>query len=567
MDLFRHPLWLLGALAAAAGAPLLWSWAESRRRRAAEAFARPEVLPRLFDASALEVRRRRHYLRMGALALLLTSLAAPQWGVELVAVESRSRQVVVAVDTSLSMLAEDLKPNRMEKTKIALSLLIDGLKGSRVGLIAFEGEAFVQCPLTTDLDAVKSFLRRLEAGMLPRRGTAVGKAIELAARQLAKYPGQKAVVLLTDGEDHDSEPLKAAKKAAEQGVQLYILGIGTPEGEPIPVKDAAGNLTGYKKDAQGRTVVSRLGEAGLIRLAAAASGAYWRLSSSEEETTAILERLKGLDKTGGPSGSLSRYRNRYQVPLAAAVLLLIIELLLPETRRRYGGPERRGAKAPLAIGMLALAVTGCGLPADLRLARGNSEYREKEYGAALKQYEKAGAEDPRTGFGSGAALYRMGDFTGAEKAFAEAQKRATEAAPGLLPDAHYNRGNALYRREEMQEAAEAYKRCLLLDPGHEDCRYNLVLALRRPPPSEKKDSPNDPKPQPPRDDKKDEKGGSPPPPPRPQAPQGGGGGGLSREEAERLLQAVKERERAAQENRPVQVNPGGPQNGEGGEDW
>ncbi|MEE8425444.1 MAG: VWA domain-containing protein, partial [Elusimicrobiota bacterium] len=287
MGLFREPAYLLWAVLALAAAAALAGWSHRRRERLLERFARPEVLPRLFDTGALEVRRRRYWLRTAALIGLLIALAGPQWGIRLVTTRSEGSQIMIAVDTSLSMLAEDLKPNRMERAKNALSQLIDGLKGNRIGLIAFAGEAQVQCPLTTDTGAVKSFLRRMETGMIPQPGTAIGKAVRLATAYLQKYPGHKALVLLTDGEDHRSSPLEAVQAAAETGVHVYILGMGTPEGEPIPVKEG-GRVTGYKKDAKGETIVSRLDETGLIKLAAASAGAYYRATDSEEEIQALL---------------------------------------------------------------------------------------------------------------------------------------------------------------------------------------------------------------------------------------------------------------------------------------
>jgi tetratricopeptide (TPR) repeat protein len=563
MDLFRNPLYLIYAIAALAALQFLRLWSEKRRRHVLEAFAHAGILHRLYPQEADAARRTRFWLRAGAVFFLLLALAGPQWGVELITTQTKSTQVMIAVDVSKSMLAEDLRPNRMAKAKQALSLLIDGLVGERIGLIAFAGEAFVQCPLTTDSSAVKSLLRRLTTGMVPQAGTKVGKAIDLGAEYLKKYPGHKAMVLLTDGENHGDDPIERAKEAAKEGIHLFILGMGTPEGEPIPIKDTAGRITGYKKDPNGKTVVSRLGESDLIKLAAASGGAYYRASSGEAEINQILSHIQDLDKAASSSGKSNRYKNRFRFPLFIAFLLLLGELLIADRKRK---PQPSTAQKSGRTGILAacalLFLTGCSIPSDLQLIGGNDRYEGEEFGEALKKYEKADQQDARTRFNTGAALYKMGDFESAKETY---QVLADPGAvpQGMAPKAYYNMGNALFRKDLLPEAAEAYKRCLLLDPQDEDCRHNLVLALR-PPKSQpkKKDDKKDQKKKDQKKDKKDEqpKGGQPPPS-RDRQKQ------MTREQAERILQAVKEKEQAAMKRQPVQMRPGDKRNTTPKEDW
>ncbi|MFH1723518.1 MAG: VWA domain-containing protein [Elusimicrobiota bacterium] len=585
MGLFRDPAYLGWMLLAAALAAGLAVWSERRTRRLRETFARPEILLRLFAAESIKARRLKYALGAGALVMLLAALAGPQWGVELVTSQGKGTQVVIAVDTSESMLAEDLKPNRMRRAQDALAILIDELSGSRVGLIAFAGEAFVQCPLTTDREAAKSLLRRLRTGMIPQAGTALGKAIELGTRMLGRYPGHKALVLLTDGEDHGSHPLVAARTAAEGGIHLFIIGMGTPEGEPIPVKDSSGRVVAYKKDKDGKTVVTRLGESGLIQLAAASKGAYYRAGPGDTEASAIVRAIGELEKSDIQAGSVNRYKNRYRFPLLAAFLLLLAELLLPELRharpaRRGGSPARlspanegpRGGpktSALAALLLLAIPTSSRAMPSDLRLWKGNKQYSGEDYGEALKQYEKADPSDPKSRFNAGAALYKLGDFGGAVELYEEL---ARELDPGrskgsgasrpkkgvrIAPKAYYNLGNSLYREEKFQEAAEAYKRCLMLDPSDEDCRHNLVLTLKPPKKKkQKKDSKKDQKNQ-----KKEDPSSQPPSKDRPR-PQG-----LSKEDAERILRAVKEKEREALRRQPVQRKSARPDERKPEVDW
>lgn len=577
MDLFLHPSLLAWALGAALACALLEAWAQARRRRLLLVFAEAGILGRLFAQEALGVRRVKNLLEASALVLLLLALAGPQWGVELVETRSSGSQAVIAVDTSLSMLAEDIKPNRMERAKAALSTLIDGLKGGRTGLVAFAGEAHVQCPLTSDSEATKSLLRRIQVGMIPQPGTDLTKAIRLGSAMLRRHPGRKALVLLTDGEDLAGNPQEAAVEAAQLGIHLYLIGTGTPEGEPIPLRDSSGALTGYKKDQAGQTVITRLDEASLASLAAAGGGAFFRATPSENEVAEILRRIEGLEKGESSTGSATRFRNHYRLPLALAFLLLLVELLLMETSARPAGPETAPAgrslkegqpgtgegkrEALLLLLLLALPFSfgACSLRSDARLWKGNKEYRSGDFGKALEQYGLAGAragENPKPLFNAGDALYKLGEFGKAEEAFSRLTD--TKRLPRRTAAAsYYNLGNTFFRQERPKEAVEAYRRCLLLEPADEDCRHNLALALR-PPQGQK--------------DKKDQdKQGQPPPTPPKQKSSSQDkkeqkqSGGMSQEDAERILQAVKEKERTAP---PVSVRPEGDKpGGKTGKDW
>lgn len=553
--LFKDP-WMLGA-AAAAGvlAALLAGWGEGRRRRLIAAFATPALAGRLFPAEAAEARRRNAFLRSAALVLLLVALAGPQWGVELIESKAKTSQAVLAVDVSTSMLAEDVKPNRLERTKAALSLVLDRMAGQRVGVVAFAGDAFTQCPMTTDLAAARSLVRRLEAGKLPRQGTSLARAVEKGTAMLARYPGRKAMVLVTDGEDRTGDALAAARSAADAGVSLVILGVGTLEGAPIPLKDADGRTVGYKKDRSGQTVVSRLGESGLAQLASLTRGAYWRLTNDDADVAAVLRALSESDGSESASTAGTRYKNRYRVPLCAALLLLLLEMLLPEVPRRRA-PRKAVQAAASALSLAALALlsplAASAAPTEWSLWKGNRAWKQGDAGAALKEYQKSGEASARGRFNAGAARYALGDHEGAEHSFsALAEDLPAAAKDGVRGnDVYLDLGNSLFRRQRLPEAAEAYKRCLLIDPSDADCRHNLVLALRpqkqRPQPDKKKD------------DKKDDKKDQPPPPsPKPQS------GGMSKEDAERILQAVSEREKETRKRQPLK---GSEKEGAGQED-
>ncbi|HEX4047784.1 MAG TPA: VWA domain-containing protein, partial [Elusimicrobiota bacterium] len=419
--MFRSPFWLAAALPALGAAWGLLAWAAARRRRVAAALGRAAVLSRSSEDAHLR-RRWAAGLRLAALALLLLALAGPQWGVELVPTRGSSRQVVVAIDTSLSMQTADVKPDRLERAKSSLSLLLDQLQGDRVGVVAFAGDAETVCPLTSDIEAAKELLGSLEVGAVPTPGTSIGSALRLATAMIGRYPGSKSIVLLTDGEDHKSDPLGAANEAAASGVRVYTIGIGTPEGEPIPLEGG-----GYKKDLRGSTVVSRLGEGTLASIAKITGGTYSRSSPGEDEIADIAAKIKAGEAAQGLSGTVVRWRNRYAWPLGAAFALLLLESALSLL------PLTRAAKAAAVLVLLA------GLPRSARAATfegrlrdANKTYQNKDYETALDEYEEASGARPgdaRPVFNAGDALYRLNRDTDAAGAFDSVADRRGASAP------------------------------------------------------------------------------------------------------------------------------------------
>lgn len=291
------------------------------------------VLVRLLELNVLEKmfayqRWRRMSLRKISLTLLGTfflilSLAEPQIGQRLQQIKTKTSNIFILLDCSDSMLAEDFKPNRMEKSKRVLSAILEKLAGQRVGIIAFAGEPYVYCPLTFDSSAVKQFLKAIEPGIIPQPGTRIGSALRLALAKLPAGGLSNVVVLLSDGEDHSSDPLGAAEECRKMGVKIFAIGIGNPEGEPIPVRDSTGKIVGYRKNKKGDVILSRLGESDLTQMALLTGGSYFRASESEQEIDILTEKLAQLEK----EPSLLRkniYENRYQWFLAIGMFCLLL---------------------------------------------------------------------------------------------------------------------------------------------------------------------------------------------------------------------------------------------------
>jgi len=274
-------------------------------------------------------------LLLAATAFMILALARPQLGTKLEEVKREGVDIMVAIDVSESMNAQDIKPSRIAKARHEVASLMDKLEGDRIGIIAFAGEAFVQCPLTLDYGAAKIFLDVLEPGLIPTPGTNLVAAIQLAMESFETAERKhKVMVLITDGEDTGGDDVMKMVEAAErEGVVIYTVGIGSPSGVPIPVLDERGIQTGFKKNRAGEVVVTKLDELTLEKVALQTGGKYYRASAGEAELDRIYEALAGMDKKELASLKFSQYEERFQYVLGIALFLLIMEMLLSERRK------------------------------------------------------------------------------------------------------------------------------------------------------------------------------------------------------------------------------------------
>jgi Ca-activated chloride channel family protein len=330
---FAEPgkLWWLLVVPVAIG---LLAWNAHGRRRARSAWA-GTLFARL--ASGWDPGRERLKVTLFLLAcsLVVLALARPQWGGETIMMKRRGIDLFIAIDTSASMLAEDMRPNRLEQAKREVADLVQRMGGDRIGLIAFAGSAQVACPLTLDHGTVLLLLESLNVNTVSTPGTNVGEAIRKARESFAGGEDKhKAMVLVTDGESHEGDALTETKKAAEEGLIIYTIGIGSPDGEPIPERTEAGQVAGYKRDRSGNVVSTKLDQATLESIARDTKGTYFRATPQGMELAAVLEDLQAIEKKE-LEGSLSmRYEERFQWPLGLAIVLLALEFVLPARRRR-----------------------------------------------------------------------------------------------------------------------------------------------------------------------------------------------------------------------------------------
>lgn len=323
----KHFIWLWAVPFAAA----LFFFAAFRKSRHIRRFGDPALVERLIASFNRWKRTLKRGLLLTALAFLVLGLCQPHFRSKEITVERKGIDIIIAVDVSNSMLARDIPPNRLEKAKLELSTLIERLKQDRIGIVAFAGEAFIQCPLTLDRSAVKLFLSTLSPNLIPTPGTAIGPAILVSTQAFAeKDKEHKAVILLTDGEDHGSKPMEAVKRAKQAGVRIFTIGIGTPDGSTLPTESAQDN---FKKDRSGKLILSKLDEKLLRDIASETGGIYTRSTRGELEIDRIAREIRKMAQKGLRSEKSVEYEENFQLFLLPAFAFLILEMALSERKK------------------------------------------------------------------------------------------------------------------------------------------------------------------------------------------------------------------------------------------
>jgi Ca-activated chloride channel family protein len=490
---FAHPE-LLGLAIIAPLLVAVFFWAYARRRRAvAHALADSTLLARLGAGDLSRFPLPRLLLVAGAAAALGVAAAGPRWGMRVVEGVSSSRSVVIAVDVSKSMLATDSRPNRLERERLFLRRLLREMAGDRIGLVVFAGRAYVLSPLTVDHGALNLYVDALDPGIVSQGGSSLAAAL-VQASDLARGPsetaGDRAVILLSDGEalEEENAVMQAADRAAQAGVIVHTVGVGTTTGSQIPELDAAGRVMGVKHDESGAVVISKLHPEVLDEIARRTGGSSVSLEDANA-TSQLLSAMGGMTREQAQDGQRMEPYQRQGIFVAIALLLLLIDVLL-EQRSRLAA-MRSGARAtragPAAALLLLLLVTAAAGIGDKE--RGNRLYREGRYEEAVQAYQSAlsaGDRSPELRYNMGTALLRLGRYAEAEQNF---QAALDAVEPDLRERTFYNLGNRFLEaaRGETQPASqgplldgalEAYRRALRLDPTDLQAKWNLEMALR-----------------------------------------------------------------------------------------
>ncbi|MEW6040425.1 MAG: VWA domain-containing protein [Elusimicrobiota bacterium] len=448
------------------------------------------MIPVILGHSVYKVRKMEEIIIVCALFFLLLSLAGPQFGTKMVSIKRKTLDVIIAIDCSKSMLARDFQPSRISKAKEMLSILIERLKDNRIGIIAFAGTAFTQCPLTFDFKSAKMLLDLINTDLIPLPGTSIGSAIRLATKSFGTEGGtSKVLVLLTDGEDHKSDPLGATDDARQSGITIFTVGIGTPQGEPIPEGESGGSVTEYKKNKKGQVITSKLDEQLLHDIAEKSRGRYYPMSYSDVGIAEqIFADISTLEKKEVKSGVYGVYEQRFQIPLLIALLLLIVNTLLKIDFSFFLKIIKQ-----ITVSVLLTIVSYSILEAGARteIKKGNKHYNKGQYEEALERYTEAGIKAPGSPvvhFNSGDALYKIENHQDALKEFNTALGKTRDRK--LQSKIYYNIGNSFFKQGKPDDALKNYKKSLDLNPKDEDAKYNIALILQRKNLAEKKHQKN-----------------------------------------------------------------------------
>jgi Ca-activated chloride channel family protein len=487
---FGAPQWFWALLII----PILFAVFVQSERRAAvrlREFVSDKLLPNL----ARTVDRRRRNVRF-ALALIglvfgIIALAQPRWGYTYDDVKRKGLDLILVIDTSRSMLSNDVAPNRLQRVKLAAQDLVNELQGDRVGLIAFAGRAFLQAPLTIDYDAAIEAINDLDTNTIPEGGTNISEAIDLAVKTFGKSAiGNRAVIIFTDGEDLSGDAVKTAQGAANAGVRVFTVGVGTPEGSLIPLANNEGGNT-FVKDSNGQVVKSKLDENRLKEIAQTTEGFYVHLEDGPRTMKQLFNEGLMKMQAGDIDARLSRRPiERYEWPLGAALLFLTGSFLMRDRRKiRAVVPRLAGAAKPLAVATLLFLFAN----ASFGTSPGLEAYRQEKFDQAYKEFDQTLKDHPKTEaadklqFDAGAAAYKMKDFGKALNSFSQS---LLSPDANLQTKSYYNLGNTLYERGEAQKkdeeklkdwtnALQHYEQALKLAPTNKEAQENLEYVKKK----------------------------------------------------------------------------------------
>ena len=502
---FAHSIWLLAGVAACGILAVSFYFFQKKSTAALQEFASGRLLEKLTLGVSPKKRMIKRVILVLAVASIFVALARPQMGFQWKEVKRKGIDILVAVDTSKSMLAEDVKPNRLERSKFGIMDFVSKLEGDRVGLLPFAGKAFLMCPLTIDYDAFRNSLEALDTEIIPEGGTDLASAIYEAEAAFQNDANHKILVLVTDGEDLEGEALSAATEAKNRGLTIHTVGVGTPSGELIPL--TSGGKDGvFVKDETGQPVKSRLDETMLQEIAGATGGRYEPLGQRAEGLEAIYREKLSLVPKQELAERLQRVPiERFQWPLMLALILLLMEFAISDRKRsRKNFPiiktaYRRipkigrvaGATSVGVLVLLAILFLGFG---GAHASPGGAEtaYKTGDYDLAVERYRseaQKSPEEPQLQFNLGAAAYKGKQYPEALTSF----KRALNVQDiHLQNQSYYNMGNTLYRQGEETEkqnpqqtiqhwesSIQAYDNALKLKPDDQDAEFNKEFVKKR----------------------------------------------------------------------------------------
>ena len=415
------------------------------------------------------------WILQGALALLIVMLARPQMGTKINHEKRVGIETIIAMDISNSMRAEDIVPSRLDRSKMMVENLVDHFTNDKIGLIVFAGDAFVQLPITSDYVSAKMFLSNIDPSMMASQGTDIARAIEMASHSFTQEEGiGKAIVVITDGEDHEGGAVEAAEAAKKNGMRVYVLGVGSTQGAPIPVP-GTGN---YMQDNTGNTVMSALNEDMCKQVAQAGGGAYIHVENNSAAQEQLDNELDKLAKKETSTAVYSEFDEQFQAFGVLALLLLILEICIFDRRNPLLKHVSLFGKRKVAVMLLFLTALSVTAQTDRQYIRqGNKQFRMGDYPNAEVSYRKAieqNPKNPQASFNLGNALMAQKKDSAAVTQFENASRLETN--PLRKAQSFHNIGVICQTHKMYGEAIEAYKNALRLNPNDDETRYNLVLC-------------------------------------------------------------------------------------------
>ena len=416
------------------------------------------------------------WILQGSLALLIVMLARPQFGTKINNEQRVGIETIIAMDISNSMLAEDITPSRLDRCKMMVENLVDHFTNDKIGLIVFAGDAFVQLPITSDYVSAKMFLSSIDPSMMATQGTDIARAIDMAVHSFTQEEGiGKAIIVITDGEDHEGGALEAAKAAKDAGMRVYVLGVGSTKGSPIPIPGTGD----YMKDNTGNTVMSALNEEMCRQVAQAGGGAYIHVENNSAAQDQLDNELDKLAKKETTSTVYSEFDEQFQAVAILALLLIILEICIFDRRNPLlKRLSLFGSKKKAATVMLLFVAMAVSAQTDRQYIReGNKQFRIGDYAKAEVSYRKAvekNPKNPQAAFNLGNALMAQKKDSAAIQQFEQSAR--IETNPVRKSAAYHNMGVICQTHKMYGEAIEAYKNALRNNPNDDETRYNLVLC-------------------------------------------------------------------------------------------
>jgi len=524
--LFSIPLVILGIIVAYA-----------MKKRSFKALADAHLLPQLADTFNAKLWWLKSALLVLGLLFLILGLARPKWGEKLQIYKGRGIDIVLCLDASKSMNSQDIKPSRLGWAKMQASSLLGNLSTNQVAITAFAGDCYVMCPMTSDVEAAKLFLDIIEPNNIPKPGTNIQRAVEVSGALFNPKQGtSKALILVTDGDNLEGDPMTAVKQATELGIRLYIIGIGTLQGSTIPETDSRGNLVSYKKDNEDKIVVSRLAERLLLVMAKATDGRYYRAEGFSANN--LVSELESMKKKELEGGEYVDYVERYQYFLMISFMFIFLGLFISDRRGKWF-PNLGMPRFKLFILIFILCVLHSSANAEVgsSMRAGNKALNKGNIEQALEKYQEALIHEPdneKIHYNIGRALYKLQKYP---EAISEFQLGLLTKDKSFQAKTFYNIGNCHFKQGKLDDAINSYISSLLLNPNDIKAKQNLEFCLKQ---KEDQQSQNDSTKQdqqqkPQQQDQNKQPGQQPKPQPQK--------GQMNKDEADRILQALQNKEK------------------------